>query len=205
MISLVAFVFLIGCGNYVNDKIEVDGASEDHFALSPIGDNCYGEVYSFIKDFLLKKNAENKVDLQELIKYELESLKLENTEYRCKPYRAEIYENEFAHVLSDLCKARSWRYDIILFLKDGRSVARGSKNDLTFKGERDDIYEYLGFLYPAPRKYLGIKKLTCVEDGATYYKITKAICHNKDRDCLYFSDNPTAKDDVVGYVSYIVK
>ncbi|GHU17806.1 hypothetical protein FACS189472_05230 [Alphaproteobacteria bacterium] len=166
--------------------------------VSPIG-NMW-EVYSFIADYILAENK-RKRDLPGLVKRELEIEELQNG----KPIYADIVEGEMSHIVRDLCQAHPWCYEIKLFTKQGVIIAfTGRKKDLVFKEDKDDIYEWLGFLHPDPIKHVGTKKLTCISDNATYFRITKAIYFNKENGGMYFLRKNDPQDEIVGYISYIV-
>ncbi|GHT92978.1 hypothetical protein FACS1894122_07530 [Alphaproteobacteria bacterium] len=107
-------------------------------------------------------------------------------------------------ILRVLCCANPWCYEITLFTKNGVSFASSSGcAHPVFKEDQDDVYEHLGFLYPDPSKYVKTKKLTCISDNATYFRITKAIYLSKENEGMYFLKKNDPQDEIVGYISYI--
>jgi hypothetical protein len=206
----------------------------EHQSISPIGCKEICDVYYFIKDYLIQENQkETPAALEKLIRDEFAALQYEGTEYAYKPYIAEIYETEFAHILRDLCNAKPWCLRIMIYLKNGKAIAAGEQCSChrfleenrtahwqSFFDEQklvqketifpkcktmfSNICAKLGFLYPTPALFLGTEKLTSRE-GSKYQQITKAICCNSETNYTYLSSNPNEKDEIIGYIRYVVK
>jgi hypothetical protein len=208
---VLSFVFflvscsLVGCNKKEFESTKHQDVSED-FMISPIGDEVHTEVYSFIKDYLLgSKKTHN---ISKLVQSEIEILQ---TKEPLKPRRAEIVENEMSHVLTDLCRARPWCYQITIYSSDGVSIASSDyKDDAQFN--ENNIYEKLGFLYPNAELRIRTERLTRENQdhnkfgrSTQYFKIVRAIYYEKNRDYAYFLPQKAKGDPIIGYISYIIR
>lgn len=211
---------MVGCSrtgpsrDFLAESTKHRRASED-LARSPIGDDIHCDVYSFIKDYLLESQKERKErDTRELVQSEMENYLLiqkDPKKYLLKTYLACVVETEFSHILDNLCNAHPWCYQIVIFSRDGVCIGLShSKNGVTFK-EKDDIYEYLGFLYPNATRRIRTEKLTRIwekhtklDNSPKYFRVVRAIYYNESRDYAYFLSKRKGGDNIIGYVLYIV-
>ncbi|MDR1334167.1 MAG: hypothetical protein LBJ71_03040 [Holosporaceae bacterium] len=203
--------------------------------LSPIGCNEIGDVYYFIKDYLIQENQNEKpTTLENLIKNEVAALQYEGTKYVHKPYIAEIYETELGHILRELCQAKPWCLRIIIYLKNGRAVAAGEQDNChTFFEEEKRIAYGQPFFdeqslaqekttsstcktmfsdkcaqlgFLYPNPTLFLGTETLTNlNGAEYQQITKAVCFNSKINSAYLSSNLNKNDEVIGYIRYYAK
>jgi hypothetical protein len=209
--SVLSFVFLlvtcslIGCNKTEFESPKQQGISEK-FMPSPIGDEVHTEVYSFIKDYLLR--CQRTHNISKLVQSEIEILR---TKEPLKPRWAEILETEISHVLTDLCRSHPWCYQITIYSSEGVSIASSECRDGAQFNE-NNIYEKLGFLYPNAEHRIRTERLTRENQDhdkfgrrAQYFKIVHAIYYEKNRDYAYFLPQKTNRNPIIGYISYIIR
>lgn len=168
---------------------------------SPIGDNIHTEVYTFIKDALLKEKSYSPEKVLRMIDQERQNAESHSTD---KPFVAEIYEGEISSLLRILCRDSSKCHQITLYQRNGVGIAdSGPKTELKFKEKQDPALNF-GFLGLNLTKTLGVKTLIG-NDGGTYHEIIKAICYDKSHNYAYLSTDLPPKDhQLIGYIRYII-
>jgi hypothetical protein len=205
-------LLLLLCATTVISCTSQKGASTENISseksltailrLSPIGDNTNEEIFYFITDYILKQNEEKR-DMRKLAQCELKN----DGNMMLKSYIAEVVETTMSHLLCYLCRAHLWCHQITIFAKDGVAIASGGTlKNVVFSETLDDVYERLGFLYPSPTRYIGIKKMQDSKSNLMYFKIVKAIYYSRKQNYAYFlMRQKNSTDELIGYISYIVK
>jgi hypothetical protein len=188
--------------DYVISRQKNEKILESKYITSPIGDNVNVEVYSFITDFLLKQRFVSTVDLEKIIKNEVNLLNIHSTD---KPFIAEIFEGEFANILRALCYYKNGCKQITIYQQNGIGVAdTGFIQELNFINKQD-LYIKIGLLGINPKEKLGIYTSTSAL-RQKYYEIIKAIYYNQENKYAYLAFEPMNNNHkLIGYVRYIMK
>jgi hypothetical protein len=170
-----------------------------------IGDGVNVEVYSFIKDFLLKEPKLSKTKTEKLEKSEQE--KMDELDDGHKPLSAIVCEGEIPSLLFLLCERRSWCENITLYQASGVAVASsGFRNDATtsfnFASSRPEDLK-LGIINletTMPPKIISYQD----EKGDQVTEYLKNIYYNKHEDYAYIDNSPRDNSDkMIGFISYI--
>ena len=168
-----------------------------------IGDGVNVEVYSFIKDFLLKEPKLSKTKTEKLEQSEHD--KMADDDH--KHLSATICEGEIPGLLFLLCERKNWCENITLYQTNGIAIASsGFRNDeinsFNFASSRPEDLK-LGILNletTTPPKMVSYQD----EKGDQVTEYLKNIYYNKHDDYAYVDNSPRDHaDKMIGYISYI--
>lgn len=196
MIRIVCiFIFMLtSLGNAYAEEPQIE---------TTIGDGVNVEVYSFIKDFLLKEPKLSKTKTDQLEKKEHE--KMVDDDH--KPLSALICEGEVPGLLFLLCERKNWCENITIYQINGVAVASsGFRNESTtsfnFASARPEDLK-LGIINlsnATPPKMVSYQN----EKDEQVTEYLKTIYYNKHEDYAYIDNSPRdTSDKMMGYISYI--
>jgi len=177
--------------------------AEEPAIETTIGDGTNVEIYSFIKDLLLKEPKLSKAKAEKLEKTEQEGM----TDEDHTPLATSVCEGEVPQLLFILCERKSWCENITIYQPNGVAIASSgfrsdSINSLNFASARPDDLKIgiLDIRTATPPKIVSYQD----EKDNQYTEYLRSIYYNKQQDYAYIDNNQRdSSDKLIGYISYI--
>lgn len=198
---LIAIIFITFPEIGISEKPLETHKTEQKDIAFPIGDRTNVEVYTFIKEALLRSETYSLKKAQAWREQEINQI--DDTNF--KPHSADIYEGELGSLLRLLCQAQPELYEITLYQKDGIGIATsGLKEEVTFTPSR--IIDFrVCILSPSVIKNLKRYDYKSLHNEA-YREILRAIYESNENHFAYLgTQKRNPKDHLIGYVSYLIR
>jgi hypothetical protein len=193
------------CALFITLTLLFKANAEEPSIETTIGDGSNVEIFSFIKDFLLKEPKLSKTKATNLEQKEHD--KMENSNEEHQPLSAMICENELAQLIFILCERKQWCENITLYQTNGVAVLSScfrneAINSFNFASARPEDLK-LGIINletAKPPKFISYQD----EKGEQFTEYLKEIYYNKVDDYAYIDNGPRDPSDKrIGYISYI--
>jgi len=184
-------------------SLSIPAFAEEPPIETTIGDGINVEVFSFIKDFLLKEPKLSKSKTEKLEKSEIDNADIEAH----PPLSTTICEGEIPQLLYILCMRNNWCENITIYQTNGVAIASS--------GFRDDTKNSQNFALSRPEdlklsilseQTLSSPRIISYQDekGNQYTEYLRAIYLDKKTDYAYVDNSPRdTHDKLIGYMSYV--